>query len=136
MVGIGYQEIEHTADWAIRVVARSLPQLFELAAQGMFAIAGVQVSDHAGTRERIQLEAFDPESLLVMWLEELLYLIESQELGISNLTIRQIEDNRLTAEIMTGELRSISRDIKAVTYHNLEITHQGNHWSVEIVFDV
>jgi SHS2 domain-containing protein len=133
---VGIHEIDHTADWAIRVVAETLPQLFEFAARGMFSIAGIQVSRKPWSPEELHLEANDIESLLVLWLEELLYRIESTNTGVTELTIQKIDPSSLAAEIVPSEILSIGRDIKAVTYHNLEIIRRGDRWIVEIVFDV
>lgn len=132
----GYQEIDHTADWAIRVRAETLAELFEIAAQGMFSIANVKVGTRQQKSEQIKLRANDRESLLVLWLEELLYRIESKRIGIVESRVHKIDQTRLDAEIVTSDLISIGREIKAVTYHNLEIVNEGNRWRVDIVFDV
>src|SRR5438034_408776 len=68
----GYEEIEHTADVALRVRAPSLEKLFCYAARGMFAL----MTDASGvaTASEIALDvtASDRETLLVNWLSELL----------------------------------------------------------------
>jgi SHS2 domain-containing protein len=136
MAQIGFYELDHTADWAIRVVAESLPQLFELAASGMFSLADIQLSKESSLPEKIKLEANDIESLLVLWLEELLFRIESMHIGAAEVTVHQVDQSCLQAEILPSEIVAIGRDIKAVTYHNLEIIQLVGQWSVEIVFDV
>ena len=41
----GFQEIEHTADWALQVWAPDLPILFTLAAEGMNSLAEVKLAE-------------------------------------------------------------------------------------------
>jgi hypothetical protein len=69
----GYREIEHTADWQLDVWAPDLGALLEQAARGMYALAGVRLTD--GPRQAYDLEVpfHDPEGLLVAFLSELLF---------------------------------------------------------------
>ena len=62
-----YEEIEHTADWALRVRGADLPTLFSNAALGMMELAGVRTENTAGESRKIELTADDMETLLVDW---------------------------------------------------------------------
>ena len=69
-----YEEIDHTADYAIRVRGLDLPGLFIEAARGMNALTAGAAVGPAVSRE-IHVEASDLEALLVSWLEELAFLM-------------------------------------------------------------
>ena len=131
----GYQEVPHTADWALRVWAEDLPSLFVEAAIGMDVLTGRELEPEPRLSRSLELEAGDEESLLVAFLSELLYLQEQQDLGFDTYRI-EIKGSRLRAKMEGAPLRSVAKPIKAVTFHNLHIAHTRSGCEVELVFDV
>ncbi len=130
-----FEEIQHTADWSLRVWAANLPELFAEAARGMTTLAGARLAASPRTSRTIEISAPDIEGLLVSFLSEILYLGEEEKLAFDEFKI-QIVGNRLSAEITGASIRSIDKTIKAVTYHNLLIRQTSRGYEVEIVFDV
>ncbi len=131
----GYREVEHTADWQLEVWAPDLPVLFEQAALGMYELSGTRLKSQPRVTKELELKAPDEESLLVEFLSELLFLGESQELAFDDFSIR-IESGELHANIRGAPIRSQTKEIKAVTYHNLKIQKGLRGLEVSIVFDV
>lgn len=131
-----FNEIEHTADTALHIQAENLAELLKYAALGMFSLMGLSSDHDSGTRRRIELEALDREDLLVAWLEELLYLIEMHEVGFGDVDIEVHQDRSLVA--MVEEIPGMIplKEIKAVTYHGLEIIETDKGLETTIVFDV
>jgi SHS2 domain-containing protein len=131
----GYREHEHTADWELEVWAPNYEALFEQAARGMFAICGARCEPNGKQLRCLKIEAVDYESLLVSFLQELLYIAEMEGLLFEtyNLTVDQY---RLQANLVGAFLASIDKEIKAVTYHNLRIISTQDGLQVRIVFDV
>lgn len=130
----GYQEITHTADIALRCWARDLEGLFQQAARGMFDLMGVNSID-GGEHRCISVSAPDSEGLLVAFLTELLYLLESESIALADASIRIVE-GALRAEGTFRKVQEVTREIKAVTYHNLVIHSTKQGFTVTIVFDV
>lgn len=130
-----YEEIEHTADWAIHVRGERIEELFERALFGMSHLAGVRLKPGSGRSRRIELNAEDLETLLILWLEENLLSIELNQCGWRKCELK-IRGNRLQAQIVEADLLEISREIKAVTYHGLEIVYTGEEYFATIIFDV
>ena len=136
----GYKEIQHTADWALEVWAPDLPTLFEQAARGMYALQNMQTLGQGYVEKQIEIVAVDGESLLVKFLSELLYLNEESDLSFDSYEI-QISGNdeegmHLTAVLSCLPIAGQSKEIKAVTYHDLEIVQTGRGVETQIVFDV
>ena len=131
----GFQEIEHTADWALQVWAPDLPILFTLAAEGMNSLAEVKLAEGEREYHRIEIEEADIETLLVSFLSELLYYSEDEGIGFDHFKI-SINGDRLEAAVEGGAILSIKKEIKAVTYHNLEVRQTDLGYQVVIVFDV
>jgi SHS2 domain-containing protein len=131
----GYREIEHTADWELEVWAPDLAALLEQAARGMYALTGARLGAGPRVQRTLQLEASDPESLLVGFLSELLYLGESEGTSFDSFDLR-LEGYRLEANVSGAPLVGMSKEIKAVTYHNLQVQSGEDGVQARIVFDV
>ena len=131
-----YEEIEHTADLAIRAYGRDVSELFANAAHGMFALMA-EPSLEGPARERgVSLEAMDRESLLVDWLNELIYLHEVEGETYYQLAIETLSSTKLEAHVTGGPTKSKIKAIKAATFHNLAIEETVNGLVATIVFDV
>jgi SHS2 domain-containing protein len=136
MRALPYEEIEHTADLAMRVRGKDFPQLLLHAAEGVLALSAVDLKPDGGRRVTLELQAPDREQLLVIWLEELLYLMEMRSVGFMDFTISVHDGPRLEASMLEVGLDSIGKHIKAVTFHNLHIVDAENGLEATVVFDV
>jgi SHS2 domain-containing protein len=139
MTSEAIQEIEHTADWAMRVRGRDLRELFVNAAQGMFGLIADLETTTAGAsrvKRRIELEAFDVETLLVSWLGELLWLNEESGAVFTRYEITSLTPTHLQATVCGEPAPGQWKHIKAVTFHDLEIITTDDGCEVTLVFDV
>jgi SHS2 domain-containing protein len=131
-----FEEIEHTADLALRVYGQDMRELFANAAHGMFALMA-EPSLKGPAREReVSLEATDSESLLVNWLNELIYLHEVENETYSQFNIETLSPAKLEAHVIGGPTRIKTKAIKAATFHDLAIEEIPNGLAATIVFDV
>jgi SHS2 domain-containing protein len=135
VLSAGYKEIEHTADWALLVWAPDLPTLFVQAAIGMGALAEVKLDESQKIARSFTCSANDTETLLVAFLEELLYIGEQENIGFYQYSLK-VDRTRLEAKAVGAPILSRKKEIKAVTFHGLEIVQNENGYQVEIVFDV
>ena len=131
-----FQEIEHTADWAFRAHGRDLAHLFANAARGLFELQGSTGSGETTTVREVAASGKDRETLLVNWLNELLYLQETQQETYSRFEILEISDTHLRARVHGHPNRPEGKLIKAVTFHGLEIRHREDGLQSTIVVDV
>ena len=134
----GYQEVSHTADLELLIWGESFEDLFRQAAAGMYDLLDLIQLDQIpeGDRGELSLEAMDLEGLLILFLEELLFVVteEKRVCDFSELTISQ--PGSLQSHFVSREIESYRRDIKAVTYHDLDIQETGDRFEVSIVFDI
>lgn len=133
----GFEEVEHTADWAFRVNGADLRQLFASAARAMFELQARQLlpGGQAVGRE-VEVQGFDRETLLVNWLNELLYLQEKHGESYGEFEIQELSETRLRARIHGRHSPGATRMIKAVTFHGLEIKPTAEGWEATVVVDV
>ena len=131
-----FEEIEHTADIAIRAWGRDLAELFANAAYGM-ACQMADPQDVPRTVERtIEVEAFDAETLLVSWLNELLYLNERDGDVFVEFKMEQVTPTHLRALARGGRPSYQVMGIKAATFHDLRIERTDAGYETTVVFDV
>jgi SHS2 domain-containing protein len=131
-----FEEIEHTADIAIRVWGAGVVELFTNAAYGMACqLADVEAIPLETERE-IEVEAEDLEMLLVEWLSELLYLGERDNVVFAEFNVLELTSGRLRAVVRGGPVEGYQRHIKAVTFSDLDIRQTHGEYETVVVFDV
>ena len=131
-----FEEVEHTADIAIRVWGRDLAELFANAAYGMARQLGDIDAVKPTVEQLVELEAYDQETLLVSWLGELLYLGEQEGCVFTDFDVLELTPTRLRAVARGGPVQRHRQHIKAVTFSDLEILRTGDGYETTIVFDV
>ncbi len=131
-----FEEIEHTADLSIRVSGKTIDSLFENAALGMLRL--MQASSRPGETKikHIELGAIDKETLLVTWLEELLFNMETKDVNYTGIEVHQVKNGRLSASVRETPLAEMNKEIKAVTFYDLKIETTDEGFITTLVFDV
>lgn len=133
-----FEEVEHTADIALRVRGRDLQDLLTNAALGL----GTLLADRTDTpaeaiqTRQVEVKAFDPESLLVSWLSELIYWAEKDRFVCYRVEVQEVSPTHLKATCTGSCAPGLRHHIKAVTYHNLQIIQTDQGLETTIVFDV
>ncbi len=132
-----YEFIDHTADIGVRAYGKNLSEAFENAAVGMFdVISDTAKIDKIGEYV-IELEADNIEQLLVDWLSELLYIHETKNVLLSGFKVK-LDKNKLRARVygegLDKKKHPIKSEIKAVTYHILEVNEKEGY--VQVLFDI
>jgi SHS2 domain-containing protein len=139
-----YRFLEDTAiaDAAFEAEGDSLEDLFEACAQATFEVMAETKTVEPRDREEIRLKSEDLEGLLFNWLAELIYLKDLKATAFSKYRIKIDKTNgyRLKASIW-GEVIDVKKhrvkvDVKAVTYHLLEVKNKDNMWTAKVILDI
>jgi SHS2 domain-containing protein len=133
---MGSEEIDHTADRAFRVRGRNLPELLENAAQAIVALDRETPAGERTIRRVIEIEGSDRETLLVNWLNEILYLEQTHHEFYDRFLLSDVTENHLHAQMHGRQLDRSVTSIKAVTFHNLEVKETPEGFEATIVVDV
>ncbi len=131
----GYEEVQHTADWALRVWAPDLAGLLKQAARGMYDLSGIRLQEGKRENRSLKAESSDAEGLLVIFLGELLHFAEQDSLAFDEFDLA-VSETVLIANLQGAPIAERKKEIKAVTYHNLSIQKSSQGLQAEIVFDV
>ncbi len=132
-----YEIIDHTADIAIKTHGKDMNEAFANAAFAMFDTMCDAASVKPVGEVEVRVEGDDLELLLVNWLSELLYICDVDDVLFSEFEVN-ISGKELVGkargESMDPVRHGLKTDIKAVTYHMLEVSQAENY--VQVLFDI
>jgi SHS2 domain-containing protein len=128
---VSYRWVDHTAEVELHVEGASEEQVLE---DAMKAVAEL-LDGGSGPPEtrQVRVEAPDRGGLLVQWLEELVFLAETERFVPEHAEITLSEALDATVHGRLGEPRPL---VKAVTYHGLEFEPADGGWRAKVVLDV
>ena len=136
----GYAIFAVTADQGIHAWAADLSGVFRQAALALWSLM-LEQADVRRLREiPVSIEAPDIESLLVAWLNELLYISEVERLAAADCAIESLTLTSVTARVW-GEKMDPRRHVmlghvKAATYHQLQLLKSPRGWEARVIVDV
>lgn len=134
---VRFEEVEHTADRALRIYGSTWEAFLVNAAHGLNSILAPSPHRVAGPKSKqVALEAVDRESLLVAWLSELAYWAEVESLVFDRFEFIELTPEKVRASICGGVAERLGRNVKAVTYHGLSILETPVGFRATVVFDV
>jgi len=131
-----FEFLEHTADIKFRAFGRTLNELFENCALALsdYLAQGEKIEIKKG--KTIQVFGQDQESLLYNFLDELIFLLDSENFILSKLKV-QLRGNNLKAEIYGDNSKDYNLSyIKAPTYAEMYIRKNSKGWEAQAVLDV
>ncbi len=128
-MGKEFEIVNHTADVGIIAYGTDMNEAFANAAKGLFSLI-TELDDVEEVMYRdTELTAPDQESLLVEWLNELIYLFDAENIIFKRFDITQISQTQLKARSYGQKVDSskhrIKTGVKAATYHMLKVD-KGN----------
>ncbi|MFC1858962.1 archease [Thermodesulfobacteriota bacterium] len=131
--------IDHTADFGIYVFGSDEKDLFANAALAMFDLI-TDLDKVAGSlKHAMQVTGEDWPDLMVNWLRELLFLWAGREMLAKKVEIQYISEKKLSASVhcdpFDADRHLIKNEIKAVTYHQIQVKAGPEGWESQIIFD-
>jgi len=134
-----FEFINHTADVGIRAFGADMKEAFANAAKALFSLITKLDSVEEVLHRDIELTAMDQESLLVEWLNKLIYLFDAENIIFKRFDITKLANTQLEAKCY-GEKVDRSRHelkigVKAATYHMLKLD-KDNGCQVQVLFDI
>ena len=135
-----YSLINHTADLGIKICGTDLKNLFENAGRALMHVMVRGKTLRETHSMKISQSGEDLADLMVRWLGEILYLFEGENLVVTLIHINSICASHLEATLETvpfdPSIHEILNEIKAVTYHQIEVANKGNWWEARVIFDI
>ena len=140
MTPANYRLIDHTADFGLEIFGRDPGELFKQSALALTDLLTDPNRLAGRNRRTLAVDGSDWEDLLINWLRELLYLYNGESQLVAAVDITAIEPTRLRARLATDDYleahHEIRNEIKAVTYHQLEVKQMDSGWRARVIFDI
>jgi SHS2 domain-containing protein len=132
-----FEILEHKADLKIRAFGKTKEELFLNMLTGMTESQKPEIKNEEEVKREIKISSPDLLSLLVDFLSEALYLAQVNKEVYFGVRFKKISNNEIEGELIGQKTERFNEDIKAVTYHNLDI-HQikNNTWEATVLFDI
>ncbi|MBT4334652.1 archease [archaeon] len=133
-----YEYLSHTADAKFRAFGKTIENAFENSAIAMFDILGKTKKVKSVIEKKININSDNQEALLYDFLEELLFLLDTEGLFLHKITDLVIKENSLTCIIEGDDYKNydLSGDIKAITYNDMSIKKTNNGYEIVVVVDI
>ncbi|HLI70586.1 MAG TPA: archease [Ktedonobacteraceae bacterium] len=138
---VPYEAFEHTADIGLHAYGRTLPELFANAAAGMESLLVAPEQVEARVSREVTAEGHDLVSLLIAWLNELIFLFDTEHLLLKRFEISDFTGTHLQASV-SGEpydpaRHDLSSAIKAVTWHEASVEETGSEgYRARVILDI
>lgn len=137
-----FKFLEHTADAKFQAFGQSLEETFINAAYATVSLMWDKGEIEKKIQRPVTIQGRDLEQLLVKFLEEILYLLDSQMFLLNSVDKIQIREESemyvLECLFLGDEYKKSYRpfgDVKAITYNEMEI-HANDFFMVQVVVDV
>ncbi len=132
--------LDISGDLGIRVLAPTLEDIFVNAAVGFYSLTTAIDNVEPVTTVRVSVGEDSAERLLVAWLNELIYLFDTDRFIGKTVRIESLSNNHVVAYVC-GESFDTERHecgflIKAATYHKLLLSKGSSGWTAEVIFDI
>lgn len=125
--------VDHTSELEVELEAASAEGVLVEALDAFVELAGTGRGEIV--ERKVELEAPDLPALLATWLDELLYLAETEGLLPESAELEVSGTRRLRGlvRLRRGEPRPL---VKAVTLHRLRLRPENGVWRGRVVLDV
>jgi len=138
-----YKQIDHTADIAFEVSGKSLEELFKASSEAWLNSVIDEITFSQDEIRKIELYSYCKEQLLVDFLSELNFNLFAKKwlcYTVDDLSIERKKDDwslsaSLNGNILSSEIH-LKQEIKAITFHQMNIIEKENVYSTLIVFDI
>jgi SHS2 domain-containing protein len=135
-----FEIIDHTADVGIVAYGANVEELFSNAALALFSL----ITELESVEEKLHLDleviSEGRDSLLVEWLNELIYLFDAKHILFNRFDIESLTHNQLKATCYGEDFdpmkHKIKVGVKAATYHMLKLDKDGDGYKAQIIFDI
>jgi len=130
-----------TADTAFVAYGKDLNELFENAALAMFEVMVNTKKIKPEVERKVEIKSKDLHSLLFEWLNKLLVFYGSENLAFSKLNVKIDKKNfklraKCFGEKIDPERHETKNEVKACTYHKMEIKKVNDIWSAQVIVDI
>ena len=134
------ETFEHTADVGLSARADTLGELLEALAEGLADLICPRENVEAREKKDLRVEAEDVEAMTVDFLSDVLSLMEADRFAVAACRVGWAHETAVAAEFrgepLDPDRHEIGTEVKAVTYHGLQVARDGDAWTARVLLDI
>jgi SHS2 domain-containing protein len=135
-----FEILDHTADIGVMAYGTDFEELFSNAALALFSLITDLESIQEKSHFDLEVRSKDRDSLLVDWLNELIYCFDSKHILFNRFDIETMTNSALKAtcygEAFDPNKHKIKIGVKAATYHMLRLDTDDNGHKAQVILDI
>lgn len=135
--------LDHTADVGFELEAPTLEALFDEARRALLLVLLAHPPEKEREEMRVELSAPDLETLLVRWLNEMIFIVQDEGFvpSIANVGIRESGGASSLEAAVSGVPLDVEKhgwqgEVKSATFHGLAVKSKKNGWGAQVILDV
>lgn len=136
----GYEFFDHTADIGIRAQGTTLAELFVQMAQGLIELLAEDTVLTPRQTRSVRLTALDAPSLLLAWLQELLFWFSTERFLPVEYALEEVTETELRGTVRGDTFDPVrhaqGREVKAITRHLLKVRREHGAWRGQVIVDI
>jgi SHS2 domain-containing protein len=130
-----YRWVDHTAELELELDGATEAEVFRDALAAFADLVADDRGEGEPARYDLGLDGVDRADLLAQWLDELVFLADTESFVPERVIELELGDGALRA-VVAGRRAAPRPVVKAVTYHDLRFEHEGGRWRAHVVLDV
>jgi SHS2 domain-containing protein len=128
---------EHTSEVRVHLRAPDLPGLYREAGVALAELMAPEArAAGEGAWEPVELQSRDPAALLVDWVDELIYRVDTTGQVFAEIAVDRADATSLHARVRGSTPPEFKTAVKAATFHGLEVERTDDGWEAHLVLDV
>lgn len=133
-----FKYLPHTSEAKFVAYSTNIVGVFRNSALAMFNILGDTTKVKPKKKINIKIKAKSYESLLYDFLDELLFLHDTERIFVHDVKAIKIKDFELTATVECDSLKNyeLKSEIKAITYNGMTIKKTQKGYEATVVVDI
>jgi SHS2 domain-containing protein len=135
-----FEVLDHTADIGIIAYGADIEELFSNAALALFSLITEPESVENKLHLDLEVSSEDIDSLLIEWLNELIYLFDVKHILFNHFDIKSLTHNGLKATCYGEDFdpmkHKLKAGVKAATYHMLKLDKSDNGFKAQVILDI
>lgn len=134
-----YKFLEHTADIKFQAFGKTLEKVFENSAKALIKSMYNKKIKNKITKS-IEVKGKDFESLLYNFLEEIIFILDSEQFLCSKVKNIKIDKEKfeLKVELLgdNSKTYNFNTHVKAITYNEMFVKQEGKKYIAQVVLDI
>ena len=134
----GYRLIDRPADIEIEAEGKTFEEALKFSVYAMIEVIADRKKLNKGIKKELSFTPIDYKKDVYKILSEILYIFETESFLPKDVSIRKNKEYvvELKGQKITGKEDFLRTEVKAITYHHLDVKKIDKIWKIRVLFDI